>query len=43
MPNAIGQKAVDISPVNMPNVWDGEKEGTINNAEAFNKMLFNTR
>ena len=37
------EKAVAIDPVRMPNVWDGEKEGTTANAEMFNRMLLGTR
>lgn len=36
-------RAIDLDPVRLPNVWDGEKEGTTNNAESFNRMLFGTK
>lgn len=36
-------EAVDLDPVRMPNVWDGAKEGTTENAMAFMNMLKNTR
>ena len=42
-PSGIGEKAVDVDSIGMPNVWNGAKEGTINNAESFNRMLFNTK
>lgn len=37
------RNATDLDPISMPNVWDGEKEGTAANAESFNRMLFGTK